>query len=157
VSGRAFFDADEVCLDQRPEQRSCARRGPRWEAASLTLRVTEWRCAACGLRPSRPAQLQAAHLLAVAEIEREFDPLVAVATLDDRRNLAALCTSCHRAFDYLLVGVRDARRLDDRERERLWRRVERHLPAFTDLLLRRARYRRQLQREVGTCSTAPAR
>jgi hypothetical protein len=117
-----------------------------WRDMSLEVRVAEWRCRVCGLHPERTDQIQSAHLMAVAELRRQGGAPAVARWGWDREMLVALCKASHAAYDYLLVGARDPRRLRPQQRGKLWRRIQRHLPGFMALLLRRARLRRKVER-----------
>jgi len=125
---------------------SVLHQRPEWREASVALRVVAWACAVCKMTPQRAEQLHGAHLLALAEIRREFGSVAARQLLTDARNTVSLCRTCHRAFDHLLVGVCDPRLLSAQQKGKLWRRVARYLPAFAALLGQRARFRARLRR-----------
>jgi hypothetical protein len=136
----------EVAADDERRGVSALHQRPEWREASVGLRVAAWRCAVCRMTPQRAAQLHGAHLLALSEIRREFGSAAARQALTDAENTVSLCRACHRAFDYLLVGVCDPRLLGSAQKGKLWARVARYLPAFAALLGQRVRFRARLRR-----------
>lgn len=108
----------------------------RWRETSLEARVAAWRCATCGLRPSRTDQLHAAHVVAVTELRRLGGGALARWGCAPE-NVAALCRTCHKSYDYLICRVRDPERLLAAVLGRLRARVRRFAEAFAELERRR--------------------
>jgi hypothetical protein len=136
----------EPGLDDRARYRKTYRGpGSQWTAVSLELRVVENECAVCGRRPSSPTRLQAAHLVSEFEL---FLLGLRERYLCDRRGLVALCRPDHRAFDLVVVGVFDERRLNPRTVKQLRSRVRRFAGQFHKLTVRRMRFLAAVLAEV---------